>query len=364
MPHELPAFRRFALACLLLGRTVSAVPVPPNPNSLLKSKRVLVYNGVNLSLSHPASRANAAAKLQLIKSAVGISSLTVMDSMDNATLATLNNYDIIVFNYVFESQKLAVKPFGAAFKQWLAAGNRGFVGYHTSGANEPGEWDWYRDSVTSMRYHVHMGPAQEGKLTITTDTSLRKQPILAGMPATFTGEDEWYDFDLKPAAPAAPTWSQCKVIYYVDESTLAIPPGRPMNPHPMAWFREDASKNRFFYAGFFHSEQGSNSDFFHSMLLRALEQVAGYQGSSHVKASAPGGGGGPEMSARSGRLRIEVREPGRHEVDILTTEGKIAHHFSGLGFQSYDLVLRRAGTAHLARITTPRGTFSKLIPVQ
>jgi hypothetical protein len=322
-------------AALFITQAVHGAPVTPNANSLLKNKRVLVVEATNWTgTSHSTAKANALKKLNLIKTEVGIANFTVVDIVDNYTLAQLNNYDIIVFNYVFNSQFAVGKKFETAFKQWLAAGNKGWVGYHTSGANDVGEWPWYRDSVTVMRYHVHSVAAQQGKMTATTDAAIKAHPIMAGMDETFTGTDEWYDFDLPPRAPAPALWADCKVIYYLDETTLATKPTRPMNPHPMAWYREDALKNRFFYSAYIHSDAGANSDFFHSSLLRALEYVAGYQ---TVSISSQGNSiqTPKNMSYVTGGKELQVDVPGVHRLSIYSSTGALLGSFNGTGPQTY-----------------------------
>jgi hypothetical protein len=332
-----PILKSALAGILLAGIAVQSAPVSPNPKSLLKGKRVLIVEATNWNgNSHQTPKANALKKLNLIKSSVGITNFTVVDNVENYTFATLNNYDIIVFNYVWNSQMAVNKPFEKAFKQWIAAGNKGWMGYHTSGANDVGEWPWYRDSVTVMRYHVHSTSAQQGVMNITTDATIRAHPILAGMDATFTGTDEWYDFDLLPRAPPPPYWADCKVIYYLDESTLAVKPSRPMNPHPMAWYREDEQKNRFFYAAYIHSDAGSNSDFFHSSLLRGLEYVAGYDDTTPITAQGNSIRTFKNMSYITNSRELRVELDGKYRLSIYSAKGRKLFSAEGEGRKAYN----------------------------
>jgi hypothetical protein len=323
-------------AVLFASLCAQGAPVSPNPKSLLKSKRVLIVEATNWTgTSHSTPKANALKKLNQIKTDVGIASFTVVDNVEEYTLATLNGYDIIVFNYVFNSQFAVGKKFETAFKQWLAAGNKGWMGYHTSGANDVGEWPWYRDSVTAMRYHVHSVAAQQGKMTMTTDAAIKAHPILAGMDASFTGTDEWYDFDLPPRAPAPATWADCKVIYYLDEVTLATKPTRPMNPHPMAWFRQDNLKNRFFYAAYVHSDVGSNSDFFHSSILRGLEYIAGYDTTTSVTSEGNAIQTMPNLSYVTGDRELRVSVAGKYRLSIHSSNGELLYAVSSEGQKTF-----------------------------
>jgi hypothetical protein len=334
---------RFPIILIAAAATLFAAALPamgakvtPNAKSLLKNKKVLIVQATNWNgNSHKTPKQNALTSLNAIKAAVGIANFTVVDNVENYTAATLAPYDIMVFNYVFQTQLAVGKPFETAFKAWLASGNKGWMGYHTSGANEPGEWDWFRDSVTVMRYHVHSVPAQNGKMTITTDAAIKAQPILQGIDESYSGTDEWYDFDLPPRAPAPDLWATCKVTYYLDEVTLVNKPTRPMNPHPMAWYREDTRKNRFYYSGFIHSDPGAASDFFYNTILRGLEYLAGYD--TVVNISSQGNSiltmKGLSYVTNSRELRVETTGP--HHLKILSAEGKMVGRFDGEGPATY-----------------------------
>lgn len=335
--HRTQYLPLLAAAALALSALPSrGAPVAPNPNSLLKSKKVLVVQATNWNgTSHKTPKANALAILNKIKTDVGIANFTVVDNVEAYTAAALAPYDIMVFNYVFNTQNAVGKPFEAAFKAWLASGNKGWMGYHTSGANDVGEWPWYRDSVTVMRYHVHSVAAQPGKMNITTDAAIKALPIMQGMDASFTGTDEWYDFDLPPRAPAPPLWADCKVAYYLDETTLATTPTRTMNPHPMSWFREDGKKNRFYYSGFIHSDQGSTSDFFHSSILRGLEFVAGYDTVVSVSSGGNTIRNRLNFSFVTGSRELRVDAAGPHHLEILSAQGRLLERMDGEGQRTY-----------------------------
>jgi type 1 glutamine amidotransferase len=214
-------------------------------------------------------------KIKQIKTAVGFSSLTLVDTPDNLTFPDLDTVDIMICSYVSKIDTLVGKPFEKAFKQWINSGNRGWVGMHNTGANSEGEWPWFRDSVVAMRYRDHKDGAQNGTVRITVDTSLLKLPALEKLDRQFTVSDEWYSFDLPPLGLASPLWKNAKVLYYLDETTVKLTD--KMGIHPVAWIREDAKRNRYFYTLLVHSDEGSASDFYHSLLLRGLEFSAGYR---------------------------------------------------------------------------------------
>jgi hypothetical protein len=270
------------LTCMVVLSTWGST-VAPNPLSLLKHKRVLLIDPTDPTDYHKQPRIILTGKINQIKTAVGFD-LTQIKGVDTMTLPALNRFDIVIFNYYMKLELLENKPFGIAFKQWLMQGGHGVIGYHNSGSQSSGQWNWYRDSVQSMRYIDHKDGAQKGTVNMTSDSAIRKLPILSGMDAQFTGVDEWYSFDMPPKAPAAPTWPDCKVLYYMDESSVAQLTDK-MGIHPATWIREDAKKNRFFYTIHIHSDDGANSDFFHSLIQRALEYVSGYQSAASLENS-------------------------------------------------------------------------------
>jgi len=324
------------IAVLSLGIALSAwAIVPPNPQSLLAAKKVLLINGKETSGSHFMARQALATKFAQLKTLVGFQ-LTTADGANPPT--QLDGYDIIIFSYWFDNQ-LSPPAFQAAFKNWMTAPGkkRGWLGTHTSGANEPGEWDWLRDSVTSMNYFVHTGDAQKGVAKKTTDPEIIDQPILSGLADTFQAVDEWYEFD------QGKTWPAAKVMYYLDEKSLAHPLAKPMNPHPMAWYREDSLTGaRFFFTPMVHDESGVNStagnDFFASLMLRGLEYIAGYE-TPEVTLNGRNGfpkGEGIQVEER----RLKIRSMTAYRVSVFSLTGKQVYATSaGRGSESREIEL-------------------------
>ncbi|MDB5105101.1 MAG: hypothetical protein JWP91_2790 [Fibrobacteres bacterium] len=335
-----------AVPCILaiLGMAFAhAAPVAPNPLSLLKDKRVLVINGDNQPEYHKGPRDILAGKIAKMKDAVGFATLKVAGNVDTMTYATLKNYDVVVFNYFSRVEYCLGKPFEKAFRQWVAAGNKGIVGNHNTGANSKGEWDWFRDSVTSMWYIDHKDQSQPGTIHVTTDPAVAKSPILEGMDARFTGSDEWYSFDMKPwHAAEAPTWKDCRVLYTLDENSVAKLTDKMGANHPVAWTREDALGNRFFYTTLIHSDAGADSDFYHSLILRALEFAAGYRDPVSMGGAPVAGGAGPAFATSS--REVQVHAAGAFRLIVRSAKGETLYSFSGRGRMAlFPPVLARAG---------------------
>jgi hypothetical protein len=356
------------LTAVVLGAllaTPALAVVAPNPASLLSQKNVLVINGTETSGDHRNARVALATKLTQLQTTVGFTMTQVAGSSPPTT--GLDAYDIIFFNYWFNNQNSSA-AFQNAFKAWVNSTNkmRGWLGVHTSGANEFNEWNWLRDSVTSMLYVVHSSSAQLGTVRKTQDPVILNHPIMEALPDTFRAVDEWYEFSY------GPTWSGphgVKVMYNLDESTLTSPLEHPMNPHPMAWYRENHLGNRFFYTGMIHNAAGVNStagnDFFTSMTLRALEYLAGYTTTSiylngrgvysHQK-------GNVQLIRRGEGLKVEAEGP--YRVEVRTLQGRVLHRAAGKGNATFRPEALRKSGMYVVRISTPSGQYSQRIMVQ
>ncbi len=270
-PQRTLVGKSFLLLCLWAFGVQSAV-VNPDPNSRLKNKKVLVLTGGDV-MDHGPARDATLANLQAL--ATKIPFTLVAGNPLALTDASLANSDIIVFNYFFQSEVASVFPDSskAAFQRWLKKSGHGWVGYHTSGANEyaKAEWIWFQDNVTGMRYSLHASGTPQAKITKTTDTKILTSPIMSGLPAEYSAQDEWYDYqtDSKLFSDGS------KVMYYLSDAATMTPPRLPNPIHPVAWFREDTNKVRYFFTPMGHTLATASSDWFQSVLLRALEYVSG-----------------------------------------------------------------------------------------
>lgn len=355
------------LAVLAVGAT--AAVVEPDPGSLLRHKRVLVLEGP--ATGHEDAKTAARAKLArirdtLIARAPGFVMTIRQGSVANITLDTLNLYDVLVFNYFFETEKTPA-AFQSAVKTWLQAGNgRGWVGYHTSGANSEGEWDWYRDSVTAFRYRVHAtGSALAGTVYASPDTNIRKLPVMRGLDSTFRNSDEWYDFDYSPVWGDSSNMNRnakVRVLHYLDEKSVSGTLPKPMNPHPVTWTRVDDRGARFFYSILIHSGSGAGTDFFHSLLLRGLEFAAGYTGSSSIAFNGRTLEGSEASFAPGGALRVVSAEP--YALQVFSLRGERIFAARGdRGSATYAPAALAKRGLYVVRIASRGGTFRQKLMV-
>ena len=120
-------YSRLASAWLLLAAlSAQAAPVEPNPSSPLKTKKVLVLS-VDADQGHAPAKNASLSHLQALAAKVPFS-LTVGNPL-NLTDAGLAAYDILVFNYFFETQLAAVFPEASktAFMNWLKKPGKGWL---------------------------------------------------------------------------------------------------------------------------------------------------------------------------------------------------------------------------------------------
>ncbi|MDB5106476.1 MAG: hypothetical protein JWP91_4165 [Fibrobacteres bacterium] len=335
--------------------------VAANPLSPLKSKKVMVLEGGSISGEHLDARTATYANLQGFAKAVGFT--LVKGDPKNLTDANLNDVDILVFSYFFETQTATAFPdlSKAAFQKWLAKGGKGYVGFHTSGANEwlKDEWKWYQDNVTSMRYALHGTGVPQGKVDKTTDAAILANPIMEGLPPTFTAADEWYAYDAtsKVLDPA----SGCKVMYYLTNAQALD--RAPLGVHPVAWYREDAAKSRYFYSTFIHTPDGANSTWFKSILLRALEYTSGDPSTAILTEKGKSAMTlGNRSYVTSGR-DFSVDLKGHYNVSVWSSKGEKVYSARGSEKMTFAPAAFSKPGLYLVKVASKAKTFSQRIMV-
>lgn len=171
-------------------------------------------------------------------------SMVVTDKGGAMTPKTLQQFDIVIWNNV--SGDVLTLAQRQAFKSYIEHGG-GFLGVHGSAGDPTSFWDWYVDTLIGARFAGHpMNPQfQDAKIIIEDG----KQPIVTGLPKSWTLNDEWYSFQNNPRAGGA------SVIATLDESSYS-PQGAGqgnlrMGDHPIVWTR-CVGKGRAFYSAIGH----------------------------------------------------------------------------------------------------------------
>jgi type 1 glutamine amidotransferase len=146
------------------------------------------------------------------------------DTAQLATPAQLLKYNAVVF---FSPTRAALDdPAQTSLRQYIRAGG-GFVGIHNAFGTEY-NWPWYEGLLGNANFYDH-GPLQTGVVHVVDG----RDASTAGLPATWTFTDEWYNL--------IPFPTNVRFLATVDERSLpAGPRGNLGDPglgdlHPVAW---------------------------------------------------------------------------------------------------------------------------------
>lgn len=366
--YMLKGFRALALGLVYIAigaKHGDAQVVAPDQCSPLKDKKVLVFPGNG----HDDPRNATLTNLKAFATQVGF---TIKADGNPLTLTDeiLAGYDIVVFNFFFKTQDEGTFPKKSrdAFMRWLKKGKKGYVGYHTSGANEwaTNEWREYQDSVTGMRYALHGTGTPTGTVEKTKNAEVLAASIMKGLPASFTGSDEWYEYTTDSKI-FVPSWNW-KIMYYL---TSVSSPRSPAPPdHPAAWYREDELGTRFFYSTFIHTLDGANSVFFKSILLRALEYTAGptpptYPSPCVTSISSPGAAAAtqPGLSFITTGRELRVELDGDYRLSVWSPSGKMLSSQDGSGRKTYSPTPFQHPGLYVVKIETKIRNFVQKIMI-
>lgn len=247
---------------------------------LLQHPAVLVFSKTN-SFIH--KEAIPAAK-QLLEEMGAEHSWSVFFSDSGAvyTHEDLERFDVIVWNNVTGDVLTAGQR--DAMRNWLEQGG-GFIGLHAAGDNSHEKWPWYQDTVIRARFIGHPLDPQFQLATLIPQQS--GDPIVAGLPARWVREDEWYSFEKSPRAP------DVSILVTIDESTYS--PGSFFgkdlgmgDDHPMIW-KHCVGKGRVFYSALGHTGESYAEPEYRQILQRAIVWAGGLDGGNTLSGSGCAG---------------------------------------------------------------------------
>jgi uncharacterized protein len=156
----------------------------------------------------------------------------------------LARFDAVVWNNI--SGDALTVPQRAAFQRYIERGG-GFAAMHGSGGDFYYPWAWYADTLLGARFIGHPAQPQFQDARVVIDD--RADPIVAGLGAGWTMNDEWYSFAVSPRKNGA------HVLATLDESSYKqvgmTGQSLSMGDHPIAWTR-CVGKGRSFYSAIGH----------------------------------------------------------------------------------------------------------------
>lgn len=222
--------------------------------AIVKTK-VLVF-GKTIRPAHVAIIPIAGAALadRLIKSGFNAS---FSQNTDLITKENLSAYRVLILLGVTESilnreQQKAVESF---FNH-----GGGIVAIHgTISAGK--DWKWFRDLIGTT--FVDHAPMQLGTVKILESNDLAN----SSLPATWSQNDEWYNFSSEISPPA-------KVLQVVDHSLLKG--DKTKGVRPVTWSQERGA-GRFWYTALGHSAElySAENGVFPTMLVQAIRWTSG-----------------------------------------------------------------------------------------
>jgi cytochrome c len=224
----------------------------PSPATL---SRVLVFTRT-LGFRHDSIGAGVAALQKL-----GTENGFRVDATEDPTRfndATLSDYDVVV--WLSTSADVLDDAQQSAFQRYIQAGG-GWVGVHAASDTEY-DWPWYGQLIgNGAWFRVH--PAiQTARLVV----EQRDHASTAHLPASFSLQDEWYNFFANPRASV-------KVLLRLDETSYAAGEGA-MGDHPIAWYHE-FDGGRGWYTALGHRSELYKDPQFTQHLLGGLRWAAG-----------------------------------------------------------------------------------------
>jgi cytochrome c len=230
-------------------RPVSGEPSPAALSRVLVFTRTLGYRHDSIG--------TGVAALQKLGAENGF---TVDATEDPARFddATLGAYDVVV--WLSTTADVLDERQQAAFQRYVQAGG-GWVGVHSATDTEY-DWPWYGQLIGNDAWFRIHPPIQTAQLVV----EQRDHASTAHLPASFSLQDEWYNFRANPRASV-------NVLLHLDEGSYAPGEGA-MGDHPIAWYHE-FDGGRAWYTALGHRSELYADPQYTEHLLGGLRWAAG-----------------------------------------------------------------------------------------
>jgi cytochrome c len=229
-------------------------PVGTEPSSAAL-RRVLVFTRT-LGYRHDSIGAGVAALQQL-----GAENGFTVDATEDPTRfadASLADVDVVV--WLSTTADVLDDGQQAAFQRYIQAGG-GWVGVHAAADTEY-DWPWYGQLLGNGAWFRIHPPIQTAQLVV----EQRDHASTAHLPASFSLQDEWYNFRANPRASV-------NVLLHLDETSYA-PGDGAMGDHPIAWYHE-FDGGRAWYTALGHRSELYTDPQYTQHLLGGLRWAAG-----------------------------------------------------------------------------------------
>lgn len=270
---------KWAVMALLLLVLVLAVLVGPMTYSALypSHEHDKVAPAVPASFPHPAvlvfSKTNGFrhgeaidAGNMMFRELAAKQGWSVYETESGAVFApdVVSRFKVVVFSNA--SGDMLANDQRAALQSWIEAGG-GFVGIHAAGDDSHKDWSWYYGQVIGTRFVGHSLWPHLAMATVHVEAA--DHPVMAGLPALWNREDEWYSFDKSVRGKQG-----FRVLATLDESTYERGgPGSAKlsmgNDHPIIWSHCQA-KGRVLYSALGHTGESFSEAPFRALVTNAV----------------------------------------------------------------------------------------------
>ena len=176
----------------------------------------------------------------------------------------LSRFKVVVFGNA--SGDMLSNDQRAALQGWIEAGG-GFVGIHAAGDASHKDWPWYYNQVIGTNFVGHSLWPHLAMATIHVEAV--DHPVMAGLPAVWKREDEWYSFDKSVRGKQG-----FRVLARLDETTYERGgPGSAKlsmgKDHPIIWSHCQA-KGRVLYSALGHTGESYGETPFRTLVTNAV----------------------------------------------------------------------------------------------
>jgi len=189
------------------------------------------------------------------------------------TADTLARFEVVIFNNM--TGDTLSKDQETAFRTWLESGGA-WMGLHGAGDSSHMDWDWYQNELIGPTFISHpMAPQFQDARVVNLAP---EHPVMAGVPADFMHNDEWYTFDSTAQShghtPLAgldeSTYSPRNTVYGVEDLRM----GKGAINHPIIWSHCPV-KGRAFYSAIGHLETNYEDPNYARILNNAFDWTRG-----------------------------------------------------------------------------------------
>jgi hypothetical protein len=207
-----------------------------------------------------------------------------------------------------------------------------------------------------------------GVATMNVEKPNCHHPLLAGLPAQSSLNEEWYAYKTNPRITPG-----VQVLLTLDEASCANCTKMPGGDHPIGWTKVDPAGGRTFYMAMGHFDHVWQKDAFSRNMLKNAILWAGGEGAATVEPNANGcatgvaqralGATEVDIRAGAGSVLVEIAAEGDHEILVHGVAGGRVERRVAKGASRLSIEGLRGGSLYAVSVATPKGRHARLVAV-